>query len=136
MGGWAVLAVMTLGAAVAGCARNGPVEVSPDSDFELGIGETARVEDGALTITFERVVEDSRCPVDAVCIRAGRATIRLATRAREGEPVPLELSTREGPDAAASGPFTIRLVAIAPPRRAREPGDPGPYRATLRVERE
>lgn len=136
MHGWTVLAVMTLGAAAAGCARNPPVEVSPGAAFELGIGEAARVTDGDLTITFERVVEDSRCPIDAVCVRAGRATIRLATRSGEGGPVPLELSTREGPDAAASGPFTIRLVALAPPRRARDSGEPGPYRATLRLERE
>lgn len=136
MRGWTGLAVMTLGAAAAGCARNAPVEVSPGAEFELGIGETARVANGDLTITFERVVEDSRCPMDAVCVWAGRATIRLATRSGAADPVPLELSTREGPDAAASGPFTIRLLAIAPPRRARDPGEPGPYRATLRVERE
>jgi hypothetical protein len=131
-----VLAVLVLGTAAAGCARNAPVEVSPGAEFELGIGETARMADGDLMITFERVVEDSRCPVDVVCVRAGRATVRLATRSGEGDPLPLELSTGEGPDAAASGPFTIRLVSIAPPRRARDPGEPGPYRATLLVERE
>lgn len=45
--------------------------------FSLGVGESARIEAGALQIGFEDVPADSRCPKGEQCIREGDATVRV-----------------------------------------------------------
>lgn len=49
-------------------------------EFSLSIGQTANIKGQALQITFEDVIEDSRCPSDVTCIWAGRVSciIKLA----------------------------------------------------------
>ena len=60
---------------------NTPTEVYADlgEEFSLSIGQTAILKGQALQITFEDVIEDSRCPSDVTCIWAGRVscTIKL-----------------------------------------------------------
>jgi hypothetical protein len=55
---------------------NAPPQVQADlgQEFSLSIGQTAAIKGEALRITFEDVVEDSRCPSDVTCIWAGRAS--------------------------------------------------------------
>ena len=43
-------------------------------EFSLSVGQTAVIGKQALQITFEDVVEDSRCPSDVTCIWAGRVS--------------------------------------------------------------
>ena len=47
----------------------------PDADLQLELGETG-TSDG-LTITFEAVTGDSRCPEGVECVWAGEAHVRL-----------------------------------------------------------
>ena len=44
--------------------------------FIIKFGETVAV-DKNMSITFEKLEEDSRCPCNADCITAGRAVVRL-----------------------------------------------------------
>ena len=44
-------------------------------DAQIELGETATVE--GLAITFDAVVDDSRCPLDAVCVWEGQAVVTL-----------------------------------------------------------
>ncbi len=55
---------------------NTPTEVYADlgEEFSLSIGQTAAIKGQDLQITFEDVIEDSRCPSDVTCIWAGRAS--------------------------------------------------------------
>ena len=81
----------------------------------VGIGQTFRVND--LKVTPIRVIEDSRCPMNARCIWAG--TVRITARIREGH----QLQTRE---LELGKPFMIRgraltLSDVAPPRVAGGP---------------
>ena len=48
-----------------------PADVPLGSEFTLAPGETALVGDDGLLVTFESVTEDSRCPMDAICVWAG-----------------------------------------------------------------
>jgi hypothetical protein len=52
----------------------------PAQSVTLGVGQTAQA--SGLTITFNELVQDSRCAVDVVCIQAGAivANITLATK--------------------------------------------------------
>ena len=59
-----------------------PAQV-PDSsmqaptDIQLRVGETATLDGGALQVTLVQVVEDSRCPMNAMCVWMGRAVVSL-----------------------------------------------------------
>ena len=55
---------------------NTPTQVYADlgEEFSLSIGQTAAINGQDLQITFEDVIEDSRCPSDVTCIWAGRVS--------------------------------------------------------------
>lgn len=44
-------------------------------DVQLGVGQAAKLDGGALQVTLLRVEEDSRCPSNVMCIWAGRAVV-------------------------------------------------------------
>lgn len=125
------LLVLAAGAAF-GCARNQPQQVAAGTEFELPLGGAAQVVDGP-TVTFAQVAEDSRCPIDAVCIQAGRATVRLQIH-RGDSASELLLSTRDGASADTVGGHEVRLVALLPPPRAATPTPVDSYRVTLLIE--
>jgi len=66
------------------------------------------------------ILEDSRCPVDATCVWAGRVRVRVAIEG-VGEPV-LEI----GQSADAGGTHRLLLVAVAPPNWSRPPAGVDP----------
>lgn len=83
--------ILLLGVAVAasGCRKfpvetDAPSEANPDdftiavnTRFQLNHGEFVELGDSDMRVTFENVLEDSRCPTDSVCGEIGRAGIRL-----------------------------------------------------------
>jgi len=73
-----IIVVLSL---LAGCT-GGPadtIEVGLDTPFELAVGQTAVIAGEDLRLSFENVIEDSRCPLSVECIWEGRAsyTVRL-----------------------------------------------------------
>ena len=111
-----------------------PSDVPLGEPFELRIGESA-VLPGDLKVTFNRVVFDSRCPIDAVCVAAGEA--RLALRLSVGSDAPVERDVRvdsTDPEVPFSS-YTIRALRLMPyPRSDRAPR-PEEFVATFRVTR-
>jgi hypothetical protein len=106
-----------------------------DQSFDLRAGETASLSSGDLTVTFESVPADSRCPVNVTCVWAGDATVQLRARsdaAAEGRP---ELHTNAGPQEAAYAGFRIVLQKLEPQPRDGTKLEPGDYVATLIVSR-
>jgi hypothetical protein len=82
-----LLAVLFIGA-VAACAENsGP---GLGQKFTLRVGQSASIDGEGLTLRFDAVLSDSRCPSDVQCIRAGEAEVRLITT-QGGEATPLTL---------------------------------------------
>ena len=91
---------------------------------------------GDLKITFKGVVEDSRCPADVDCVRAGRVTIALATWQGKTYQGTYELTLGESSSAAEYkvGDYAVRLESVLPePRTDRKPIDPSEYVITLRI---
>ena len=138
----AIAIVLTIPAGVS-CA---PTRVEPtqqpkrqearlDANIELGAGRSAVISDEKLTVTFERVTEDSRCPTGVQCVWAGDAVVRLAVTGPKGEPGTVDLHTQQtGREATFQG-FKIRLVTLVPATTAgaRIPADR--YIATLVISR-
>jgi hypothetical protein len=91
------------------------------------------VEEPALSIRFNGVTGDSRCPADAICIQGGDAIVSLTTTSIRGTRS-LELHT--GTMAPVQhDELTISLVRLEPYPFSSGPIEPNDYRATLRVTR-
>ena len=58
-----------------------PNTVALDQAFSLKVGETVTVAGENLMLRFDAVLEDSRCPKDALCVQAGQA--RIAAQAQQ-----------------------------------------------------
>lgn len=110
--------------AICGTACSGgptqPDRVPKGRPFELRVGDSALTTDD-LRIRFDTVRSDSRCPLDALCVRAGEAVIAL-TVGRSGEvPVGRELDTTPARSSTTFLNFTITLSSLQPyPRSGRQ----------------
>ena len=126
----AALALVSLLAA-AGCAASpsGPAPGQAGEPFQLRVGAAATTSDG-LSIAFDRVASDSRCPIDANCVWAGDAVIVLKMSHRSGRD-DVELHTDAGRKRATFLSYTVELVALAPYPQASRPTAPTDYVATL-----
>jgi hypothetical protein len=119
---------------VAACASvETAVVADPGVAFSLPLGKTAAVNGNGARITFNKVTDDSRCPVDVVCIWAGDAKIQL-TVARNGSPAETRIISITSPNnEVVSGNLRIRFVGLAPSPRQSEPGAGRAYVAQLVV---
>lgn len=82
------------------------------------LGEEVRL--GAVRVRPLEVLEDSRCPIDATCIWAGRVRLRVAVSGA-GEPE-MEI----GRPVAIGGGNQLLLASVAPLNWSRPPGGVDP----------
>ncbi|HST07757.1 MAG TPA: hypothetical protein VLJ83_06265 [Gemmatimonadaceae bacterium] len=130
-----VVVVAALLAVEIGCASvdTPVVAANPGVAFALPVGKTATVNGNSARITFNRVTDDSRCPVDVVCIWAGDAKVELAIT-RNGSPADTQVISITSPNnEVVSGDLRIRLVGLAPAPRQSEPSARRAYVAQLVV---
>jgi hypothetical protein len=104
-------------------------EVPLGSEFSLKPGESALVVSTDLVITFLQVVNDSRCPADAVCIQAGDAVVALSV-GNAG----VELRSNSAPETVV-GSYLLRLERVEPYVYVSKPIEPKDYRAVLKLTR-
>jgi hypothetical protein len=112
----------------------GPI-VPLNQQFTLAPGEAVAIEGTGLRVQFVRVMSDSRCPADALCISAGDAAVHV--RVVEGTATSdYDLHTAASEQSTIEHRATrIALVQLQPypfSARAIQPSD---YRATLEVRR-
>jgi hypothetical protein len=120
----------------AGCANgvDAPIETSLDTDFQLHIGETARVLPENIEVSFLEVYADSRCGKGETCVWAGDAALRIKVRINGEESGQYELHSNEREGATASfGDYHIRLVALLPPAISGRAIPPDRYVAVLKI---
>jgi hypothetical protein len=118
---------------MAGCAGpTAPDRVPSGEPFDLRVGQSALTSDD-LRITFDAVRSDSRCPMDALCVRAGEAVIAV-TLARDGDvAVGRELDTTPARDSTPYLNFTIALSSLQPYPRSDRQIERADYVATFIV---
>ena len=119
----------------AGCAGHStsPSGTPLGQPFDLRAG-TSAVVDGGLKVTFERVPSDSRCPMDALCIRAGEALVALTISQDGRNAVARELRTDSTASETSYAGYAIKLIALAPYPRSDRQILPEDYVATIRVQ--
>lgn len=120
-------------AAIAGLAT---AEIPIGQPFTLAPDEKVLVGDLPLELHFETIAEDSRCPLDAVCIWEGEAVaeLRLSSPDRDAENV--RLHTRHspfGPSVVEHADLFVHLLDVMPYPKSTIPIDPADYRLTLIV---
>ena len=92
----------------------------------MRIGETAYIADTRFSVRANAVPEDSRCPVDAVCVWAGNA--RVALTVRDGPNADdVELNSTLDPRAAVRWTYRVELADVQPVPRAGHPTPPQDY---------
>lgn len=127
----ALAALIVVGA---GCATvDTAIVAKPGVEFNLALGQTAALSGSGYRITFNRVTEDSRCPIDVVCVWAGDAKIQL-TIDRSTAPGDIRTLGLNPPNSEtdANG-LRIRFVSLAPAPRQSEPSAKREYVARLVV---
>jgi hypothetical protein len=102
-------------------------------EFELKIDQEALVEGEGLTLKFESVLEDSRCPEGVDCIWSGNAKIKLKSGKQKQTPATVELNTDAGDKSSSYLNYEIKLVALKPRPKADAKVQPNEYKATLVV---
>jgi hypothetical protein len=110
-------------------------EASVHSAFELKVGEEAVVNPEGLTVRFDSVLEDSRCPKGVDCIWAGRARVGIMLKQGENASGPIELSTDNTRKPVFLG-YRITLIRLTPYPTADSPIDKRDYVVTLEVSKE
>jgi len=100
-------------------------------EFELKINQEAVIEGEGLTVAFESVLEDSRCPEGVDCIWSGNAKIRIKSSKQKHSPAPIELNTNVEPKGSSYLGYEIKLVALKPRPKADKPVQSNEYKAAL-----
>ena len=103
-----------------------------DTPFDLKVGATAVVP-GGLTLRFESVSSDSRCPIDAICVWAGEAVVVMSLSTPSRSRVQREWRTTPAGAEVAYAGYAIQLTGLRPYPSAGQPIPPGDYVATLKV---
>ena len=92
----------------------------------LAISEAARVGQEALSLGFERVAEDSRCPSDVSCVWAGQVVVEVSLGGSRHLLKPDQPADSDG--------YRARLLRVAPYPSSAAPIEASQYRATFVVE--
>ena len=111
--------------------ESGPINV----ELTLAPAQNRSVSGTDVSITFEEVVGDNRCPADAICILGGSADVRIQVRGPGSRTQRYVLSTGE-PRPIQHQAFKVELLEVSPYPFSSQPFDPADYRITLRVTRE
>lgn len=112
-----------------------PSTAALGSRFTLAPGIPVRLDDGRLTLRLVEVPSDSRCPVDVTCVWAGEATVVLtATVANADTRLELHSPANATPGASVAD-YQVRLHALHPEPRSKQPVAQSEYRVDLIVTR-
>jgi hypothetical protein len=117
-----------------GAAASAPTPAAAASDT-VRAPFAKPVDAGAGTrVTLRRVVQDSRCPINALCVTAGSASVELRFERAGAAPLDTVLHTNPaaGPSAVTYGPAEFRLFGLTPsPVAGAEPPQSTEYVALL-----
>jgi hypothetical protein len=106
--------------------------VTLDQPFELRVGRSATVAGEGLTVSFQGVPSDSRCPTNVQCVWAGDAVVQVVL-SKDGKAFGAELHTNLDPKSVDYLNYNVALVSLAPYPSSTTPIAQSQYRATFVV---
>ena len=81
--------------------------------LEIRIGQQKTTSVGHFKIKFVKVLEDSRCPMNAKCTWAGNARVQLTVKGNKGTRT-IELNTGREPHVATYDGYDFRMEDVVP----------------------
>lgn len=128
-----------------GVPAESPVPVSAQrlpAEARLTVGERAQFDHGGMQVTLLSVSEDSRCPMNAMCVWAGRATVWLSVEVDGVQQGDVKVSLYPGRQStgptdadAVFGRYVLSLVDLQPYPVAGQSHPIDQTIATIRVSR-
>jgi hypothetical protein len=112
-----------------------PAKALIGKEFSLGINQTVSIEGEKLVIKFKAVLEDSRCPVNVVCVWAGNGKVEFEILDIDGQNKTVTLNTEEEPRVTTLKGHNLKLISLNPLRIDGVSISPGDYSVKLLVER-
>jgi hypothetical protein len=132
--------IATAALAVAACSSPNEPGGAFHTELTLRPGQVTAVASTPLSVGFERVASDSRCPADALCIQSGDALVVLRVSIDGRGAADIHLRTRGGTTgenlSAVVGGYALSIGGLQPYPLSSSPIAPGDYRVTLVVERD
>lgn len=113
-----------------------PVQITLGQPFSLALNQYGRLDSTGLGVEFYELVEDTRCPRQAICESEGWARMTIYVWIINIEPVEFELNTDPAADKnmVHYDEYQVRLLSLDPYPETPEPGiAPQDYRATFVV---
>jgi hypothetical protein len=103
---------------VSACSTHSPLDpqISAvlDDTFTLRVGQEVTFTGEPLRILFEEVPEDSRCPLQVLCVWAGNAIVRLRVGTATANAQRIELNTTLEPHVISVLGYEISLERLDP----------------------
>jgi hypothetical protein len=104
--------------------------------FDLRPGQSAEIDDAHLLVHLSEVRDDSRCPADVVCVRAGDVTVVLQLATQQAGSATVELKFESAPLTTTHGGYRVTITAVQPyPFAAGTPIPASEYVVSLVVEK-
>ena len=107
------------------------IQPEANRQFDLAVGQEARIQGTQVSVRFNSVGEDSRCPSDVQCVWAGNAVVRLSFSSSEGASTEASLNTTLDPKTIAYGGYIFRLLDLKPAPKSGTRIPAAEYVATL-----
>jgi hypothetical protein len=121
--------------AVTACSGSTPASPTHFSrDLVLSPGQTVPVAEAGISLRFDGVSGDSRCPLDAICIQGGDALVKIAVLPSRGSGRDYALHTADLRPVGHDD-LTIALLELSPYPFSSRTIAPEDYRATVRITR-
>lgn len=98
--------------AITGC--DDIISADVDEEFFIEPGHRAEIRESGLEITFNKVVEDSRCPKGVECVWAGNGKVEVTIHFPGSEDRVQELNTNLDPKEIEAGVYRIQLLELQP----------------------
>lgn len=123
----------------AGCGGGSSVVPTPtksvalNEEFTLSADQTARVAGEELSVTFQAVTQDSRCPINAMCVSAGNAAVQINVAKTGQANALLSLGDDSLIRQAVYAPYAVEFVDLTPLPQAGRVTPLGEYILRLRV---
>ena len=128
------MAALVLALSGAACFNPTGPDAVVGTPFALKVGAVASLPENA-RLRFDTVRADSRCPIDAICVSAGDATIAV-TLMRSGGNEARELHTMPSLQQSqfSYSTYVVRITELQPYPRASLPAKPEDYVGTFVVQ--
>lgn len=111
-----------------------PVVQAGDT-VDLRPGQVVEIGGGGLQLAFRTVEKDSRCPINALCVWSGNASVVLEARLGQSAWKRMVVNSYSEPRSADYGQYRFHLVHVTPAPHTDTVIEPAEYRVRIAVAR-